>query len=181
MATKSSEPPVCEVAECSKPVKYGRYCNPHYKRWRRHGDPLAGGMFRSPQVGECKAPGCSKKPKARGECQEHYSRMRERGTYSRKNQPPEGRHMQDGYAYITDQSLTGGRVKVAEHRLVMEGLIGRQLRRDEEVHHKNTVRDDNRPENLELWVNSQPKGGRVEDKVEYAIEILSRYAPHMLT
>lgn len=39
---------------------------------------------------------------------------------------------------------------VFEHRLVVEGILGRYLDRDEEVHHINHVRHDNTPENLQL-------------------------------
>jgi hypothetical protein len=42
----------------------------------------------------------------------------------------------------------------------MEELLGRHLLTEESVHHRNGVRDDNRPENLELWTRAQPTGIR---------------------
>lgn len=44
--------------------------------------------------------------------------------------------------------------RVLEHRLVMERKIGRLLLRSEHVNHVNHVRDDNRPENLEIMTAS---------------------------
>jgi hypothetical protein len=43
---------------------------------------------------------------------------------------------------------------VMQHRLVMEAAIGRYLRPEEEVHHRNHVRGDNRIENLELMASA---------------------------
>lgn len=62
-----------------------------------------------------------------------------------------------------------------QHRFIMERILGRKLLKGENVHHKNGVRWDNRPENLELWVVHQPAGQRPSDLVKWAKEILNRY------
>lgn len=95
--------------------------------------------------------------------------------------------------------------RVLEHRWVMELRLGRRLLKSEDVHHRNGQRDDNdrcpncpsstpppvvrknrlhcaacgwvstTPPNLELWSKSQPRGQRVEDKIEWALAFLAEY------
>jgi hypothetical protein len=56
---------------------------------------------------------------------------------------------------------------IMEHRHVMSQILGRPLEEHERIHHKNGIRSDNRPENLELWTvnHKDPAGIRVIDWV----------------
>lgn len=84
--------------------------------------------------------------------------------------------------YVGQKKSSKGYIKIfdgerwtSEQRNVMENMIGRKLLSSETVHHKNGVRSDNRPENLELWSKAQPSGQRVKDKLAWAKEIIKLY------
>ena len=80
-------------------------------------------------------------------------------------------HLKNGYVAVYVDS----RHYKFEHVLVMEKKLGRELFEGENVHHRNGVRNDNRPKNLELWIRPQPSGIRVLDAIKWAKEILRRY------
>src|SRR6266566_7746996 len=74
-----------------------------------------------------------------------------------------------------DNPRAGKSQYIFEHIIVMETVLGRYLLPTESVHHRSGVRDDNRPENLELWTRPQPAGIRVSDAIAWAREILALY------
>ena len=69
---------------------------------------------------------------------------------------------------------------VKEHRFVMEAHMGRYLTKDESVHHKNGIRNDNRLENLELMKRFHGAGQSIPDLISHAEDVLFHYAPDKL-
>lgn len=102
-----------------------------------------------------------------------------RGLYGAANARYKGGRTKttQGYINVLVGSKDGGRSAYAlEHRLVMERALGRKLRRNESVHHKNGRRTDNRLCNLELWRRGQPAGQRVQDMLSFAVSVIRDHA-----
>ena len=166
--------PTCTVDDCTKPHCAHGYCRLHYNRVYN-----GGGVHASyaPRPAGCAIPDCDRPWHCRDWCNAHYQAFRLYGDpLGSKPRPPSGEpKYADSYCGYVKQWCPLRRQMVGQHRLVMEQKLGRPLYPGENVHHINGVRDDNRPENLELWVESQPSGQRPADLVEWAQEILRRY------
>lgn len=192
---------VCSAGGCNQPATDGIYCNPCYQYFRRHGhtdrprkrrhagEPcVMSECFRAATHGDycgthysmavsmglvgkatsCSTPACPRLARVKGLCDSCYAYQRRHGTTDRplKRRSGEGTITSHGYHDVKG---------VRQHRAVMEAVLGRQLREGETVHHRNGIRLDNRPENLEVWIARHPPGQRVEDVVRFAREILAEY------
>lgn len=127
--------------------------------------------------GTCSNDSCDRPVSARGLCAGHYDRLRtgrdmsgpirSHGGRGGTGVRSEGSVFKDRNGYVVMKNDGKWR---PQHRVVMEEMIGRPLHNWETVHHKNGVRDDNRPENLELWLRSHPAGQRIDDLIAWLVE-----------
>lgn len=166
----------CIVDGCDRDSRTRKMCKMHAERARK-GQPVGGPPKREfSRDGLCSVDGCRRAYYGKGLCAFHYDRKRRGIPF---DAPLRTGRIKDRKGYVMlrvkDHPSAYGGKYVLEHRLVMEQVLGRLLLPGENVHHINGVRDDNRPENLELWITSQPSGQRVEDVVAWAREILRRY------
>ena len=175
-ARKVARDQKCSAESCSLPSINLGLCAMHYRQLQRT------------RYGKCEVNGCEKLQQDSGLCPMHKRRLRKFGSVG----PPgpsrwrnggwstpqrESFVRDDGYRmiYAPESPVSNSRGYVLEHRHLMATHLGRELFEGENVHHINGVRTDNRLENLELWVSSQPSGQRPSDLVDWAKTILSRY------
>jgi len=71
---------LCAIPECGKAAYKREWCNRHYIRWRRHGDPRGGGTPLLYKAGDpCRVAGCDVPASRVGYCNAHYLKDRRHG------------------------------------------------------------------------------------------------------
>ena len=176
-------PTSCAVPCCGRKAVTRGWCHGHYLRWSRSGDVRPEVPLSRPVNDTCIVPGCERGAHSAAYCRSHYNRYRLHGdplAGGPLRAHGAGGSLSHGYWLVAvrpaDRHLVPpGRTRELEHRIVAARQLGRPLADDEVVHHRNGDRLDNRPENLELWVTSQPPGQRVTDRLTDAWEIIKRY------
>ena len=80
---KESLKPRCSIEECNNTRQRRKYCNKHYLRWYRNGDPLIVKINRTRKPGiQCSDSNCGLKAKTQGMCMKHWQRFVRNGDLS---------------------------------------------------------------------------------------------------
>ena len=168
---------MCTFVGCDKQIHCKRLCQAHYKQMKAGKQlvPLYSTRGRS----ICGFEGCDDIVSSFGWCQAHWGQLKRGSELKPKRRQNGAGHIERG-GYVRLRASwhpnANSNGYVYEHIYIMSEMLGRPLLPNERVHHKNGVRSDNRPENLELWaLFDQPAGQRVDDLVAWAHEIIDRY------
>jgi hypothetical protein len=182
----------CLVPECERRPKGRGLCAMHYQQWDDGIDlgvevPDRGHEKVAATYGtiSCRVEGCLDRAMNRWMCSKH-TQQREAGIIDgagkklrelmpRGKRPLDWRKELAGYILVrAPKDHPGARHdgSIYQHRLVVEEMLGRYLTAEEVVHHKNGVRDDNRPENLELRTSRKEHPHGHETDIRHATQVL---------
>lgn len=184
--------PNCSIKDCDKPVNTYKsgYCLSHEKRWRRHGDPLAGRAYRMTPPDSCLIDGCGGNPESRGYCSKHYNRLLRHGDPNGGGTPKGalrefvesaiGSHQDDclnwpfpgsvsrGYGHLFIDGRT-----VKAHRYVCKKVHGPPPSRRHQAAHKCGVRSCINPRHL-YWATALEN---TTDKYSHGTMLVGEKAP----
>ncbi len=145
---------MCSIDECLRPSKARGFCNTHYERWRKHGDPMA---HPRPVRNACSMPDCDKPAQARSLCKSHWYRWRANGdpAVTQRQYGLKRRVGSNGYVYIYEpiHPLAQSNGYVPEHRKVMHDL-GHVID-GLHVHHVDHDKTNNDPSNLVVMTHQE--------------------------
>lgn len=72
---------VCSIDGCDRAWYARDWCNRHYNRWRRNGDPGPAAIAECRRYGAgCSVAGCDRKHQSKGLCSTHLLRVRKHGS-----------------------------------------------------------------------------------------------------
>lgn len=144
----------CSIDNCNKKARNYGLCNTHASYARRHG--------LLPNAKKCSIDDCNNYAYCKGFCSSHYQRFKKYGDpiapsiktrdfkcslgTIRKERPSDNPYLVIKISETGDKSTDW----VYHHRYIMEQHLGRKLKRNEYVHHKNGNKQDNRLENLAI-------------------------------
>lgn len=145
--------PMCATTFHGKTLTCSRSCGDAYRRYRNPARRYA--------CAYCRGPLSPSAPPRQRFCSRRCS-MKSRNVRIGATKPDGTRRQLPKLGYVM---VKHDGAWIQEHRLMMSQMLGRPLEAHECVHHRNGVRHDNRPANLELWQvrKKDPPGQRVRD------------------
>lgn len=154
----------CQIVK----IRAQKLCDKHYRSLKK--------SYR----GNCSVPKCPTQcDRSKIYCNKHYQRFLKHGDVNKTifREKGTGGINKDGYKviYKIGHPAAQKNGRILEHRYIMSEFLKRPLRENENVHHKNGNKLDNRIENLELWIRDQPCGQRISDLISWAKHILETY------
>lgn len=158
----------CSVSSCQHEARERGLCSGHAQRLRKTGklsEEIPIGWKRMQR--QCCVPGCDRRADTLTHCRLHDERIKRHGN-PMLDVPVTGKtgkhasHWKGGITFNEGRKmvLVDGKY-VFEYRLIVETALGRPLRQDEVVHHKNGDPHDNRLENL--VVTTQPEHMKIHN------------------
>lgn len=124
----------CLVGGCEKEVTGRGWCNIHYQKWKRTGDPLkCGEPYRKQRtVFVCSVVGCGRVHTAKGLCRSHYARLLQGGDI--KSDKPIRFHVEKVEPFCTvvgcnEKTQCRNLCQLHYHRWQREGNPGEATRR----------------------------------------------------